>query len=130
MYNAVDESGWAVELVQRGGAIFAVLFVYDQSNNPVWYWATLHGDPLGPNGWTGAIYATKGPWFGAVPFNSSQVTLREVGTMIWTPTSGTGGVLTYSVDGIEVTKTIARVLIRYDYFGGNYGGGVHEEVRG
>ena len=36
IYNALNEAGWAVEFVQRGSAIFAVLYVYDQSGNPVW----------------------------------------------------------------------------------------------
>jgi hypothetical protein len=132
IYNAVGESGWAAEFVQRGSTIFAVIYVYDQGTNPFWYSATLEFAGSGPGAlsWSGDLYATKGPWFGTIPFNSSQVTLRKVGTMTWTAQSVTGGTLTYSVDGVSVTKNIQRVLIRYDDFSGHYGGGSHDTFIG
>lgn len=132
IYNAVSESGWAVEFIQRGSTIFAVLYVYDQSTDSVWYSATLEFSTSSPGTivWSGDLYATKGPWFGTVPFNSSQVTLRKVGTMTWTAQSVTGGTLSYSVDGAQVTKTMARVLIRYDDFSGHLAGAIHQTASG
>jgi hypothetical protein len=132
IYNAVGESGWAAEFVQRGSTIFAVIYVYDQGTNPFWYSATLEFAGTGPGtlSWSGDLYATKGPWFGTVPFNSSQVTLRKVGTMTWTAQSVNGGTLAYSVDGVQVTKAISRVLIRYDDFSGHFAGGVHNTITG
>jgi hypothetical protein len=132
IYNATGESGWAAEFVHRGSTIFAVIYVYDPSTNPTWYSATLEFVAAGAGtlSWSGDLYATKGPWFGTVPFNSSQVTLRKVGTMTWIAQSVTGGTLTYTVDGTQVTKAMTRVLIRYDDFSGHYGGGTHNTVIG
>src|SRR5262252_6155242 len=86
IYNAIGEPGWAAEFVQRGSTIFAVIYVYDQATDPFWYSATLELVAAAPGSivWSGDLLATKGPWFGTVPFNSSQVTLRKVGTMTWT----------------------------------------------
>ena len=57
-----NESGWGMQLVQRGSVIFATLFVYDPTGNPTWYTATL--DPMAGNlTWTGDLYATTGPYF-------------------------------------------------------------------
>src|SRR5438552_11226006 len=67
------ESGWGMQLVHRGSVIFATLFVYDQSNKPIWYVATLNysGSNLV---WTGDLLLTNGPWLGTVPFNPNAVT--------------------------------------------------------
>jgi len=35
------ESGWGIQLVQRGAVIFFTMFVYDATHNPVWYVGTL-----------------------------------------------------------------------------------------
>src|SRR5262249_11505327 len=100
--------------------------------NPVWYSATLEftGNGTTTFTWGGDLYATKGPWFGTAPFDSSQVTLRKVGFMTWLAQTTTSGTLSYSVDGVQVTKAVNRVLIRYDDFSGDYIGGVHETVTG
>src|SRR5258705_11355955 len=76
IYNAVNEPGWAAEFVQRGSTIFAVIYVYDQGTDPFWYSATLElvTAATGSIVWGGDLYATRGPWFGTVPFNASQVT--------------------------------------------------------
>ena len=132
IYNALNESGWAVEFIHRGSTIFAVLYVYDESNNPVWYSATLEFVQAGFGSltWSGDLYATKGPWFGTAPFDSSQVTLRKVGSMTWLAQTPTSGSLSYGIDGVQVTKALSRVLIRYDDFSGHYSGGIHEVVTG
>jgi hypothetical protein len=64
----VAESGWGMQLVERGTIIFATLFVYDPSGAPTWYVATMPFISNNPNNvWTGDLYATTGPWFGTVP---------------------------------------------------------------
>ena len=128
IWNAVNEPGWAAEFVNRGTTIFAVIYVYDQTMTPIWYSATL--EFAGNGSWSGDLYQTSGPWFGTVPFNPAAVTLRKVGTMTWVSQSVTTGVLAYSVDGVPVTKSLVRYLIRYDDFSGHYFGGVHETAAG
>jgi len=129
IWNAQGEPGWAIQFVQRGSAIFATIYIYDVSGNPIWYSAAL-GPTGGSFTWSGDLYAARGPWFGAVPFNPAQVTLRKVGTIKWVAQTVTSGTLTYSVDGVAVTKLLERYLLDYDDFSGHYAGGAHQTVTG
>src|SRR5664279_6303888 len=61
------ESGWGMQLVQRGNLIFATIFVYDAAGNPTWYIATL--SPTATQFvWSGDLYATHASWLG-MPWN-------------------------------------------------------------
>jgi hypothetical protein len=103
LYYIVAESGWGIQLVQRGSVIFGTMFVYGPSNTPTWYVATMQF--AGNFTWTGDLYATTGPYFGTVPFNPANVVATKVGTMTWTPTSVTTGTLTYDVNGVGSSRT-------------------------
>src|ERR1700720_1921715 len=104
LWYIANESGWGIQLVQRGSVIFATMFVYDQSGMPTWYVATMNS--AGNYVWTGDLLRTQGPWFGTVPFDPNAVTFRKVGTMTWKTSSTSTGVLTYSVDGVPVSKNL------------------------
>jgi hypothetical protein len=120
VWSAANESGWGIQFVQTGSAIFATMYVYAPSGEPTWYTATLEAQPT-PSTWSGDLIATTGPWFGAVSFDPALVTRRKVGTMTWNPRSVESGTLTYAVDGVPVTKTIYRYALRIDDFRGTYG---------
>jgi len=119
-----QESGWGIQLVQRGSFIFATMFVYgQQAGAPTWYTAALNStDGMT---WTGDLIATTGPWFGTVPFDPNMVTRRKAGTMTWVAGGVTSGTLTYVVDGVQVTKNVVRQLIAVDDYTGTYLGAVH-----
>ena len=92
-----SESGWGMQLVNRGSVIFATLFVYGPTGNPTWYTATL--DSTANNlTWTGDLYATTGPYFETVPFNPMSVVLTKVGTMTWAAQTIDTGTLSYVVE--------------------------------
>lgn len=121
------EAGWGIQLVERGDLIFATLFVYDPSHVPIWYGGTLY--PTGASfTWSGANYQTTGPWFGNVPYDPAQFAAQMVGTMTWVATSTTTGTLTYTVNGVSVTKLIQRQNIVNDDFSGNFQGAIHRAV--
>ena len=128
VWSVPGEDGWGFQLVQRDTVIFATTYVYDPTNIPIWYTATL--EYAGNLIWTGDLYLTNGPWFGTVPFNPNAVTYRKVGTMTWTATSVTAGELRYDVDGVLVVKNATRLLLVYDDFSGHYGGGIHQAITG
>ena len=117
------ESGWGIQFVHRGDKIFATMFVYDPSHVPIWYGGTL--SPTGSFTWSGDNYVTSGPWFGNVPFNTAQFSFRIVGTMTWAATSTSTGTLTYTVDGVSVTKLLTRQTIVNDDFSGTFQGAIH-----
>jgi len=119
-------------LVERGTTIFATMFVYDANGKPTWYTATMEGSkPGGVLTFTGDLNATTGPWFGAVPYQTGQVTLTKVGTMTWVKQAGEGGTLTYTVNGVAVSKVgVVRQTTRNDDYTGPYNVSVHITATG
>lgn len=124
----LQESGWGIQLVQRGSVIFATIFVYGPANAPTWYTATMTSND--GTTWTGDLYATTGPWFGTVPFDPNTVTRRKVGTMTWSPQTATTGTLNYVVDGVAVTKNVVRQTLVLDDYSGTYSGAFHASATG
>ncbi|HSN20923.1 MAG TPA: hypothetical protein VLS49_09605 [Usitatibacter sp.] len=124
-FNAT-ESGWGVNFIQQDDVIFATLFVYGVGNVAQWFTASdMEPSPAGSrNTFTGQLYLTSGPYFGAGSFDPRNVTRTPVGTMTVTFTSPTTGTLQYSVNGATVTKQITRQTWRNDNLTGNYLGGL------
>jgi hypothetical protein len=81
-----------------------------------------------PFQWSGDLYATTGPWFGATPYNPAVFTFRKVGTMTFTGSTSSvyQGTLSYTVDGVAVAKNVTRQTLVNENYGGHYGGGIHE----
>ena len=117
-----------MQLVQRGSVIFATLFVYGQDGTPTWYVATM--DSTDALTWIGDLYATTGPWFGTVPFNPSTVVPTKVGTMTWTAQGFNMGNVSYSVNGVQVSKNVVRESLVLDDYSGTYLAAVHAGVTG
>jgi hypothetical protein len=120
------ESGWGMQLTQRGSVIYATMFVYSRTGMPTWYVATLEpsATPMALI-WSGSVYAATGPWFATTPFDPTQVQPSVVGSMTWTPQSVADGQLAYTINGITVTKSLTRETIEGDDFSGNFTGGLH-----
>jgi hypothetical protein len=121
------ESGWGMQLVQRGDTIFATLFVYDPNGNPIFYTATLFY--VSGLTWSGTLYQTTGTWFGA-QWNPGLLTIFPVGTMTWSGQTVETGLLTYVVNGISVVKNVVRQPIVLDDYSGHYAGYAHREFTG
>lgn len=119
-----NESGWGVNIIQQQDIVFLTLFVYTPSGQPTWYVGpatTLVSSSSTQRTFTGGLYATTGPWFGAF-FNPNAVGVRQVGNVTFTATSPVRGTLTYTVDGVTVTKAIQRQTWRHINLGGTYYG--------
>ena len=125
-----SENGWGIEFVQRGSVIFATMFVYQPSGAPTWYVATMGPTAPGSAVWSGDLFTTSGPWFGTMPYNPSLFAFRSVGTMTWAPTALNTGTLTYSVDGVVVTKTLTRQTLVNESYAGRFGGLTHITTTG
>jgi hypothetical protein len=115
-----NESGWGVNISQQYKTIFATIFLYGADGKAKFYAAS------GMTTTTGAVYSgdlfeTSGSYFGAT-YNPSAFTYRKVGTMTFTPTSNTKATLVYSVDGVNVTKSIQRQTWASIPLGGSYAG--------
>jgi hypothetical protein len=112
-----NESGWGMQLVQQDNTIFATVFIYGSDGRPTWVTATIN--PVGTLTWSGALFATTGPWFGG-PFNPAEVGVRPVGTLTFSAINTALGTVTYSIDGITVTKQVQRQLLKYENYNGSF----------
>jgi hypothetical protein len=124
-----SENGWGFQLVQRNSTIFATIFVYGPTGAPTWYVATMvlaDGQFI----WSGDLCTTTGPWFGTVPYNPALFTFRKVGTMTWNGYALNKGILSYTVDGVPVTKNAIRQTLVNENYNGHFGGGIHEVYTG
>lgn len=118
-----SESGWGASVLQQYDTLFVDLFVYAPDGRPTWYTAAAYFQPQsGRLLFTGDLYVTSGPWFGTF-FNPAAVTVRKVGTLQFDAASTDFATLTYSVDGVVVTKAVQRQLWAYEDFTGSYYGG-------
>jgi hypothetical protein len=102
-----SESGWGIQLNQMGGVVFATLYVYDASNRPTWFTAQLSA-AQGSGQYTGPLYSSTGPYYGAGSFNAGSVTRTQVGTMTFAMQSDGTATLTYTANGTAVTKSVQR----------------------
>jgi hypothetical protein len=119
-----NESGWGASVLQQADVLFIDLFVYGPDNRAQWYTAAAYFQPAsGRTLFSGDLYVTNGPWFGAF-FNPAAVFARKVGTLQFDAASTDFATLTYSVDGVVVTKSVERQLWAYEDFSGSYYGGL------
>jgi hypothetical protein len=119
-----DESGWGASMLQQADVLFVDLFVYGADGRPTWFTAAAYFQPQsGRVLFSGDLYVTSGPWFGAF-FNPAAVFARKVGTLQFEASSTDFATLTYSVDGVVVSKQIERQLWAYENFTGSYFGGL------
>ena len=100
------ESGWGLNLSQQGSIIFATLFTYSASGQPMWLVAS-RVERRNDMTYSGKLYRTAGPAFDAPAWGS--VAVAEVGVMRlrFQGTSGFG-IVTYELDGATVSKEIFR----------------------
>lgn len=115
------ESGWGLNITQQHDIIFATWFIYDADRTPLWL-TMSRGEKISANTFSGPIYITSGPGFSG-PFNPLEVTRSQVGTATVTFSDAKNGVLTYSVNGSNVSKNITRQTYREIPLNGTYIGG-------
>ena len=101
-----DESGWGINFDHQGQIIFATLFTYGADGAPDWF-VMSNGARLPDGSFRGALYRARGPVFNASPW--TPITLVQVGTMQVAFPTADAGTLTYTVDGVAVTKRIERM---------------------
>lgn len=122
-----SESGWGANVIQQQDILFVTFFVYGQNNQPTWYVGSAvqyQGLINGQFTFTGTLYQTTGPYFGAATFDPNSVTNRPVGSITFRTGSSTTATITYTVDGVSVVKNVQRQTWRNQDFSGSYRGGI------
>ena len=105
---AESESGWGLGLSHQGDTIVATWFTYDLTGKAWWLFMTAQLTVTG--GYSGTLFQQTGPPFNSVPFSPSQVRSTLVGTGTLTFTDTDNGTFAYTVNGIQQTKTITRLV--------------------
>lgn len=126
----VAEPGWGVFVKQSNNFQFLAFFIYGPNGQPTWYTAQLTdvGDGTGLN-YSGTLYATTGTYF-ANPWQG--VVATPVGTASFqgsaVPEDYFHATLTYTVNGVTVTKSIQRQTLTAYALSGTYSGSVAGSV--
>jgi len=115
------EHGWGVNFIEQGTTIFATLFVYGQDQTPRWFVATMQGSGAS---FSGPMYSTTAPYFGAGSFNGDSTVATQVGTMSVNFSSAYNGSMSYNVNGVTVNKAILRQSFAPNNITGHYRGGM------
>jgi hypothetical protein len=103
-YNPA-EAGWGINTTHQGNILFATLFIYAADGQPLWLVASALMD-MGEYTYSGALYRTNGPAFNTVPW--TPIGYEQVGTMTISYDSETTGIVSYSMNGATVIKTIVK----------------------
>jgi hypothetical protein len=124
-WGGQSEHGWGVNFIEQGTTIFATLFVYGTDQTPRWYVATML--TTGTTSFSGDLYSTTGPYYGAGSFDGNAVVATKVGSMSVAFNSPYSGAMTYVVNGTTVNKSILRQSFANNNIAGNYVGGLNAQ---
>jgi hypothetical protein len=122
LWGNTNEAGWGANVIHEVDTLFVSLFIYGPTNQPVWYFASGATQVGTSSNFTGTLYQTTGPYFGAGSF-PGLTSLVSVGTLTFTASGPNAATLTYSVNGVTVTKAITRNTFRTENIAGTYIGG-------
>ena len=104
---AASESGWGVNIAHQGDVLFVTWFTYGPDGRAMW----LVGSNVTRTGngtYSGALQKTNGPAYNASPWNPSQVSRTNAGTVTFTFSDANNGVMSYDVAGVRQSKNITR----------------------
>jgi chitodextrinase len=106
-YDA-SESGWGLSVVRGplSGLYGIIMYHYNQSSSPTWYW--MSGGSFSGDTYSAPVSLYSGPYFGGA-FNPALVSSSVVGFATINFTSATTATITYTINGITVTKNITKL---------------------
>ena len=116
-----NESGWGVTFAQQRATIFATFFIYGPDGKPYWVTSVMASTTNAPSEFNGPVYSVLGSPY-AQTFDPSKTTATQVGTARVLFTSGVRGTLSYSINGVQIAKTIERQTLAALPLAGSYSG--------
>ena len=119
------EPGWGTVIQQQSDLLFVQILVYGTDKSPVWYMASASPGPASVSGhsvYAGDLYRTSGP-APAATFDPAAVSVRKVGTLSFDADTTDTAILSYSIDGLSVSKAMTRLTWKLEDFSGEYYGG-------
>ncbi len=104
---AGSQSGWGVNLAHEGDILFLTWFTYGPDGKALW----LVGSNVartGNNTYSGTLYRTWGPPYGAQPWNRSLVSMMPVGSVTVAFSDAANGTFSYTAMGVSGSVQITR----------------------
>ena len=93
-----------MSLTQHGNLLFAAIYTYDDSKNPVWY--VIPNCPLATTSCTGDVFKVTGATPPTLPWNGDARVVEKVGTGSLAFTSTSAGTFSFTINGITASKAI------------------------
>jgi hypothetical protein len=119
------ESGWGAAIEQQADVLFVQILVYGTDGSPVWYIASASPDATpvpGHSVYSGDLLRTSGPALAAT-FDPGAVSVRKVGALRFDADTTDTAILSYTVDGLSVSKPVTRLAWKLEDLNGEYYGG-------
>ena len=105
-WATVAEDGWGVNITQQGRVLFPIWYTYDGTGKATFF--TGQGGSWNGTVWSGTIYAhSSAAWLG-VPYNGSQFTATNVGSISIDFSDASTATMTTNVSGIVQSRRIER----------------------
>jgi hypothetical protein len=117
-----SEQGWGLNMAHQNNLLFLTFYIFGADGRPTWVTALLARQGASvtpPVTFTGQTVVSGGTYYGA-PWNAANVTARVAGTATFTANTATTGTLTYTIDGVTVTKQIERYAFNALNLAGTY----------
>jgi len=99
-------------LIQQHDTIFATFFIYGTDGRARWYTASaLRGNGAPADAlmvFRGRLFETTAPAVTNAPFDPANVTRRDVGEVFFQYMRPNNGIITYTIDGVTVSKQVRR----------------------
>jgi hypothetical protein len=105
---AGSESGWGLHLAHQADTLVATWFTYGDDGAPLWL--TMSAPRAGPRVYSGALYRTSGPAFGAPTFDPASVRASEVGSATIAFADGDDAMFAYTVGTVSRSTAITRLV--------------------
>jgi hypothetical protein len=116
------EPGWSVNIVHHDDLAWVALYIYGPAGEAQWYSTAARTTALGPGGMpqmTGTLYRTRGPVLGQ-PFDPGKVEVMPVGVLHLSTRDLDAIDLEYTIDGLQIDKTLQRFTWRQEVHGEGY----------
>lgn len=101
------QSGWGLSVVKgASGAYGIIMYHYTPAHAPIWYF--MSGGSFAGTVYSAPVQQFTGSWFGE-PFGTVGTAATGVGTATINFTSDTAATLSYTINGVQVTRNIVKL---------------------
>jgi hypothetical protein len=125
LYSVQGEAGSGLTVTHEEPVIFLTFYLYRGDRSAYWLTATVVRGPdvNGVPNYTGDLFETSGPPYSG-PFDPATVTYRRVGPVSFRYKDANTVTLSYTIDGVPISKDYTRFTLNNLDFGGTYFGAI------